>query len=293
MSDETKKSDRMVDGTSKVERYKWKPLTEKPDLRWIDKSKIDVDHSYQRELNDKKAVEIASTFSWPAFGALVVAERGDGKFVVTDGQHRLGAVKRRADIKEVPCVVFRAEDVVEEAHAFNDGNTLRRPLTAFDRFRAKLMLGDEAAHTVQKLVTSINRIVARGGGQGGSSKVVSCIGVLQRLAKIDTARLTKLWPLIAQLSEGGLISEILVESLFYIEGRVDGDGSLLDTKWKNRLLGIGGHELIQGAYRAAAFYARGGNRVWAAGMLEVLNSGLRNRLVLRVSTTTENSETEQ
>lgn len=45
----------------------------------------------------------------------------------------------------------------------------------------------------------------------------------------------------------------------------------------DRLKAIGAPRLVEGANKASAFFVRGGAQVWARGMLEEINKGLRNR----------------
>src|SRR5689334_6103185 len=69
----------------------------------IDKTKLNVDLSYQRKTTKSRVDKIREEWSWIAFGAVSVALRGDGEWFVMDGQHRVLAAMMRDDIKEVPC----------------------------------------------------------------------------------------------------------------------------------------------------------------------------------------------
>jgi hypothetical protein len=54
----------------------------------------------------------------------------------------------------------------------------------------------------------------------------------------------------------------------------------LAQEW-NRLKRVGSTGLMEGASRAAAFYRRGGHKVYGVGMLESINYGCRTRLVIK------------
>lgn len=64
---------------------------EVPVLDWLDVDLIGVEAMYQRPLDMNRVEGIVRGFSWRSFGALVVVPQQDGRFNVTDGQHRLEA----------------------------------------------------------------------------------------------------------------------------------------------------------------------------------------------------------
>jgi hypothetical protein len=96
----------MHQGTDKVARYGWTVTDEPGVLRMLHKDHLLVPAEYQRDANEDKVRKIASEWSWLSFGAVIVGHRG-GKYYTIDGQHRVLAAKRRSDVGEVPCVVFK------------------------------------------------------------------------------------------------------------------------------------------------------------------------------------------
>lgn len=157
---------------TKVAKYKWRTDTRPGELMMIPKGSLEVDSAYQRGQNELKVQHIASSWSWPAFGALIVARRGD-RFFVIDGQHRALAAIRRADVSDLPCVVFPMENIEQEALAFLDSNTSRKPLTTADKYKASLVVGDEVTTLVNNLIVASGRTV----------DVASKVGVLQLVNK--------------------------------------------------------------------------------------------------------------
>ena len=89
-----------------------------------------------------------------------------------------------------------------------------------------------------------------------------------------------IWPLIIAVSEGQQIHQRVVEGLAYIAKRMPEGSSLMDKEWQKRVLKVGGTGLLVAAAKAAAYYARGGPKVWATGMIEAINKGHRNLLEL-------------
>lgn len=265
-------------GMSKVDRYKWKSGTRPGELRMIHKSLIDIPSEYQRpqEAQEAKIRKIAADFSWPHFGALVVVSQGNGRFNACDGAGRLSAAKRRADVAEVPCIVFDPMSLKDEAEVFLGNNTLRKPVSAYSKFRALVVTENRAARAVDELVGASGRTFS----EASSPTTVRCVALLLRLAEKDELRLRRLWPVIIEVCSGHAIHERIVDGLFYIDQHMQGGELLTDPKWRHRLNQLGAHALLIAANKAASFYTKGGSKVWARGIVEALNKGMRSRISL-------------
>lgn len=268
----------VVGGRSKVDRYKWRADTRAGELRWIHKKDLRVDHRYQRQLNENKVKAIAASFSWPAFGALTVAERTDGALFLITGQHRKAAVDRRSDVTDVPCVVFRMTDIREEADAFLTEATQKKPLTSVERFKAQLETGDPTATLVDRLLSEAGRS-ASVSVSGDGSTTIRCISVMMNAARTNPDRLTRVWLLVTRLCDGRFINEMLLDGLLMLDAKAK--EPITAERWSERIISVGPERLLEAARRAAAYYAKGGAKVWSLGMLEAINKGLRNRLKLK------------
>jgi hypothetical protein len=260
---------------TKVERYKWKVQGAPGHQRMVNKNDLQIDHTYQRNANDMKLMAIARDWSWIACGSIVVADR-EGVLFVVDGQHRVMAARKRSDITELPCLVFKTHEAKQEAKGFLAAQTQRKPITSVEKFRALVTVEDPAAMVVQELLNSTGHAP----GNGMSAMSVKCVGVLIKEADTDAATLCKVWPLIAVVSEGKPVHARLIEGLLYIEKRMPEGDSLTDRDWLKRVKKAGVDALLEGAAKASAFYSHGGAKVWAAGMVEAINRGHRNRLEL-------------
>lgn len=124
---------------------------EVPVLDWVDKSLIDVDPAYQRRPDEGRVQRILDWFEWSSFGAIVVAPSGDGRFHVTDGQHRLEAARRHPAITVVPAVIIPKSGTTEEAGNFVVLNVERRNISQLDRYWAELAAEDPDALTVKQV----------------------------------------------------------------------------------------------------------------------------------------------
>lgn len=259
--------------TSKVDRYDWKLLDEKGLLLDVNKYALQVDDSYQREANSSKVLNIAKAWSWVACGVIIIAKRGEDFFVI-DGQHRVLAARRRDDIQYLPCVVFQSISIKEEARGFLLSNTNRKPITSIDRFKSLTIIEDPAALIVEKLIKESGRGINNAGG----AKNIACISLLLSLAKSNGSELQEIWPLVLEICDGQQIHQKLIEGLMYIHLKISPEQSISKGRWRQRIKQIGAKSLVEGAVKAASFYARGGAKVYAAGMIEVLNKGLHSKL---------------
>jgi hypothetical protein len=93
--------------------------------------------------------------------------------------------------------------------------------------------------------------------------------------------LDRVWPVAVAAAHGAPIKERVLDGLCWAEARMPEGKSLSKNPYRDRLIWLGMDKLGDAASKAAAYYARGGARVWAAGIVEVLNRNTRsNRLEL-------------
>jgi hypothetical protein len=261
-------------GLDKIERYKWEMSDSPGVLANVSKHDIKFDHDYQRSKNNDKIIAIAKDWSWLAMGVITIADRG-GQLFAVDGMHRVSAALLRSDIDTLPCIIFKSKGIFEEAKGFVQANTLRKAISTYDKHRALVVAGDENAIFVQQLIDKEGFVYSTG---SGTPNGVKCYGVLHKLAKTKREGLVKIWPIVCEVCRNRIISERILEGLVFIAER--GNEDITSSKWSKVILSIGYDGLLQAANSAAAYYAKGGSKVWADGILQVMNKGRRNRLEL-------------
>lgn len=255
-------------GTTKIDRYKWKVRDEVGELSWLSKGLIDVDLDYQRNTNQAKVLDIARNWSWVACGTITVADR-DGTFYAIDGQHRVAAARLRSDITNLPCVIFKVDGVRAEAEGFLAANTGRKPLTGIDKYRAKILTADEATVALSGLLDRAGYTV-RNSSDKATAKAVA---MFAKLAARDLDALNKVFMVFAEDLDHAYAHEISVTALWFLESGQHVD--LLDRRTRARIRSLGAGEILVAAKRASAYYARGGEAVWAEGVTNALNKGMR------------------
>lgn len=260
-------------GADKVEAYKWVIADEPGEFALIEKAALNVDHSYQRYHTDPKVLEKARSWSWLACGALSIGRRSDGTLWVIDGQHRYLAACRRSDIKVLPCMVYESQGPEVEAIAFLNMTAGRKPMNAVEKFKARIVGKDPVALEIQALVEQSGRRVA----SNSDKHTVRCISNMTKHLEQRPEVFRRLWPLIVDVCRNERLSERIIEAFMYIESRLSGE-SLTDRRWRQRIMQVGFRELHDSMAKFSAAYAAGGNRVWALGVVEAINKGLRVRL---------------
>jgi hypothetical protein len=265
---------------SKAEKFKWTIDGEPGEFLLIGKRVLNVDGRYQRDLNENRAIAIASKFNWVRFGVLSVARREDGSLWVFDGQTRLHAVKKIQGIQSVPCVVFdMGNSLQREAMAFIEINKGSKAVAGLDNYRALLAADDPTALLLEEwLIASQYEASSKTTGRS-----VKCLHTLLKIAaKPDSFK--QIWPLLVEIHDGMSIHQRIVEGVHYLA--LATDGKIYEPRYRTRLVSAGKQGLSAAISRAASYHAggTGGAKVWAQGIVEhVLNKGLHEQNKLFIS----------
>lgn len=257
-------------GKAKVEQYKWLLTGEPGELLYLAKTVLEIDHSYQRTAKNARVLRLAKRWNWLACGVLTVAKRA-GRYFVVDGQHRLMAALKRSDIERLPCLVFESADMRDEAVAFRDANKERRPITTFEQWNADLVAQDEPTLFAHALITNAGRTPSQTAGP----TTVRCLSAVVAAARNAREELVRVWPLAVQVCQGNALHERVLGALMYLECNLIEGQSVADKRWRDKILRLGYKGILDASQRAAAFYAKGGPKVWALGVMQELNKGSR------------------
>lgn len=259
---------------TKIERYGWTVKDTPGELKRLNKNVLQVHPAYQRHAVEPKIKMIAASWSWVACGAIIVGERS-GEYWVIDGQHRVLAAKRRADIDSLPCLVFETDSVEQEARGFLDANTGRKPVSSIDKFRASIAAGDETAKRVDLLFKELG-INPR--ATANRAMEIKSVAWAMTRARDNSEAFEVVIRLAAELCQESILHEMLLDGLYYLH--IHSETKLDDKRLRDRIKKIGSARLVEAAKRASAYFARGGAKVWAEGMLSEINKGLREKVTL-------------
>ena len=254
-------------GADKVTRYNVTVRNAPGEFLMIPKQELEVDSAYQRNrINQRRVDALTRTWDWIACGCLVVALRDDNKWFVMDGQHRKLAADQRADINDLPCLVFETTNRREEAVSFLAINQGRVGVGSLDRYRAQLISGDKTASAVEAML----RNTGHRAGETASARTVSCVQCLYNLAKEDRARFERLWSLLAELHPDGPMTDVVIKGLWTVDKWL-GERSVTEPPYREKLFGIGGKGLQHEIRREMAVIGQGGSRVAACAIAKYLN----------------------
>jgi len=257
-------------------KYKTRFAHSEPDepgeFAWLDKNIIKVDHLYQREEHVQRSRIMAANFSWMSFGALTICLRPIGDYFCPEGQHRLGAAKLIPEIKEVPCMIFRRDSIIDEAKGFYNANVLKVGVSALEKYRALLAAQDVMTIKTSEIINKYNITLSKSARNRLETK---SIGMICNLVRRNAEVTDYVMHMCAELSvqSGDYIAEILIDGLFYMI--THGLHFNKNRRLRERLLKVGSAELVSRAKAMAAAYTKGGGKQWAIGMEGAINHHLR------------------
>jgi len=114
-----------------------------------------------RPLDDKRAERMASAFKPDLFGVPEVSRRGDGKYAIVDGQHRIEALRILGwNGQRIACKIFDGLSRADEAERFLGLNDFRTPRKV-EKFLVRLTAKDPIACAVNRIVGDAGYVVDR------------------------------------------------------------------------------------------------------------------------------------
>lgn len=186
----------------------------KPRLTTLDTDTLHVDAHAQRSYDPKHAKRIADAWIPGKLGILKGSRRGDGLVYVTDGQHRLGAIRLRQDAglpapDEVSILVYENLSVAEEAEQFVADNFENRRPNPIDVFRLQVVARDKEAVAIQGVLDNHGLVMQYGGG----NNQIASVGSLRWLYREGGAELVDIvlglvediWPQDHTRNDGSII----------------------------------------------------------------------------------------
>lgn len=249
------------------------PIDAPGEFRMIHKDRLTIPtDSYQREAENEGGIRImARDWSWALCGALHVVERDDGLLPVFDGGRRLRAARRRPDIAEVPCMVYRLATVSMEARAFIDKQTKIARVKPYNVHVAGVVAGVPVDIAASDIVAANGYAVTRGDADHG----FEAIGTLRKMISQDEPLARRVFSTLAAVADGGGIPGVVLEGLFVLAKKQAPEHDVLIGKWlrKMHLVGIDG--LTAAVRKHTLRVGQGGALTAAAGICMALNDNMK------------------
>jgi hypothetical protein len=143
-------------------------MTSKKTRRNIPVNRLDIDPDVQRGLNPAWVQELAERFEIDMVGTIAVSQRSNGQLFIVDGQHRHAAALAAGYDGTFDCSVFTGLTLPEEAGLFLALNN-RKVVNAIDKFRVRVVRGDEAAVALNDVITGRGWTI----GDGGRARIAA------------------------------------------------------------------------------------------------------------------------
>ncbi|HEY2088541.1 MAG TPA: ParB/Srx family N-terminal domain-containing protein [Mycobacterium sp.] len=161
-----------------------------PFVRAVPCSLLFVDHSYQRAADERRLRKMIAEFDETRLGVLEVSDRGDGKYAVVEGQHRWLAARDAMATDTAPdpylvCQVHRGLDLQAEAALFYEIDRGRKPLSGWDRWKARVASGDENAVAIEATVAAFGFKIDPAPRDGS----IGATGALERIVDLGDLKL--------------------------------------------------------------------------------------------------------
>lgn len=199
----------------KRDKYKWEELGPPGRFAHINKRDLNIDIRYQRDaISDSKILQIASAFSWPAFGAISVIHREDGTYWVFDGGHRTRASFYRDDVDELPCMVHEFSTLPEEAKAFLTTNVAKTNVSATDKYKAAVVNEEDVPVETHAILTRFGLTPYKAGST--QTTYIGCIQAIQKCVAVNAKDAEKVLGFCLRLEGANTVSGKLLSGMFYL-----------------------------------------------------------------------------
>ena len=127
-----------------------------------------ADHTYQRELDERRCKAMASTWDPRLVGVLDVSDRGPDaqpRYAIINGQHRWWAAGLVDGQTHLVCNVHIGLDVAAEARLFNEIDAGTKKITNWDRWYARRAAGDQVVAAIDRMCEAEGWVVNHNPGQ--------------------------------------------------------------------------------------------------------------------------------
>ena len=251
------------------------------EFRMLHKQILVIDESYQRKHIRWHIVDaIANDFSWVQFGVILVAQRPNGRYYVFDGQHRKYGADRIESVSKIPCMVYQSSGEVDEAEWFLNIQANRSPVTAIDKFNAKITSRNPVTLSCDQMIRESGYSVSG----DGKKWTVSIVKSIENAMKKDADAARSAWLSCCLLFDGDPVQDKIFRGLFVLDRRLDesGLGRLTYESCQSQLKKLtveavkdAIEEAIRLFRRPAGGKTRNNAMVYAEGILGLLNTKRR------------------
>jgi hypothetical protein len=159
---------------------------------WLPIVALESDPRVQRPLSETWVDKIAKNLDPDYIGIISVSDRGEGQYVILDGQHRVAALRQLGWLDQrIECKVHRGLSLAAEAALFVHLNDFRRP-TYFDSFLKRITARDPDAVTIDEIVRGLGLKLDKQGLDGH----IQCVRTLERIYRGENFNVKSRQPIV-------------------------------------------------------------------------------------------------
>lgn len=145
---------------------------------------INIDPDYQRDLRHDLIDKIAREYDVVKAGPILVSRRADGTLWNVDGQHRMIGAERAGETEVFANVISGLTQ--EQEAALRLARNDRRADSIYEKFRTRLVMGDEVAHRIVEIVRQNNADVNLVPNAQHGINAVACLEMLYDVDGVGT-----------------------------------------------------------------------------------------------------------
>lgn len=149
------------------------------DFQAVEIDVLQVDHRYQRDLNQNLVEKILADWDFVASDIASISQREDGSLWIIDGQHRAAAAKLAGET-EILAFVYVGLTIEEEADKRLKANNGRAD-SSLERFHAQHTAGKPETLAIVSLCEEFGTKVNRSMNKSSGINAVSCLETLYRV----------------------------------------------------------------------------------------------------------------
>lgn len=151
-------------------------------VKWVRVSDLVIGAKYQRTIREHKVAAIADNFDPFQFGVPAASQRADGSLHVTDGQHRVMAMRRMGwDDQMIQVEIIPELTYAEEAGTHVDRNANRTATSAIDQFFGNVEANRKMQKDILGMVESRGLVIMK-----QSNKQPNAVWAVSTLEKLYT-----------------------------------------------------------------------------------------------------------
>jgi hypothetical protein len=141
-----------------------------------------VNPIYARGVKPHLVRDIVNEFDPRMIGTIIVCDIGDDKYEIIDGQHRVEACKQLKH-EWIEVVVFYNMSLEERSRFYTSYNVNRQALTSIEKFKAKVVSGDDDSVVIHQLCRTVGVLIA-GIDTGNKQTLFPITGAIGGITKI-------------------------------------------------------------------------------------------------------------